>query len=58
MAANDCHRYPAVESKTDRHQSVGGHGWQVTNARFTRDGKFVVTVGGADRTIIQWRLSP
>jgi WD40 repeat protein len=54
-----CYRYPAVEPKMDgyhSHHSVGGHGHCVTNVRFTRDSKFIVTVGGSDRTIIQWRL--
>ena len=32
-----------------------GHGGQITGIRFTRDEKFLATIGGEDKTLIIWK---
>ena len=45
--------YPAIDS-THKGKSFGGHSEHVLRAEFNEDGSKVFTVGGMDRTIIQW----
>ncbi len=49
------HRFPCVE---DGHGvAVGlGHAGAVTNVRFSPDARRVLSTGGADRAVFQWRL--
>jgi len=35
-----------------------GHSSHVTNVRFTQDKSRVITIGGADHAIFQWRFIP
>ena len=35
-----------------------GHSAHVTNVRFTADGQHVITTGGADHAIFQWKFIP
>ena len=35
-----------------------GHSAHVTNVRFTADQHHVISVGGADRAVFQWRFLP
>ena len=48
-------RFPCVEPHHGF--SVGvGHAGSVTNVCFSGDGQRVLSTGGADRTVFQWRL--
>lgn len=35
-----------------------GHSSHVTNVRFTQDKRRVITIGGADHAVFQWRFMP
>lgn len=35
-----------------------GHSSHVTNVRFTHDKKRIISIGGADHAIFQWRFFP
>ena len=35
-----------------------GHSAHVTNVRFSCDGSYVISTGGADHSIFQWRFIP
>lgn len=47
-------RYPCVE-KGAMYQSYRGHSSHVCCLRFTNDHRFLISTGGDDKTIIQWR---
>ena len=47
--------YPCVVTRAPRRTSKG-HSSHVMNVRFTADEKRVVSVGGKDRAIFQWRM--
>lgn len=57
--------FPCLPKLSDRstrvqfpeHREYGGHSSHVTNCAFTSDGKFVLSTGGMDQTIIRWRIS-
>jgi microtubule-associated protein-like 6 len=51
-----CHsfRYPCVE-KGAMFQCYRGHSSHVTCVRFTNDHRFLVSLGGADKCVMQWR---
>merc|ERR1719300_326583 len=49
------HRYPAI--KEEAHWEFTGHGAFVVGCKFTTDAKRVITVGGGDRAIFQWRVT-
>lgn len=53
------YRYP-VQSKNAQYVDVakGGHADAVTKVRFTSDDKRMITLGGVDRTVMQWRVVP
>lgn len=36
----------------------GGHGSHVTNVRFTHDDGHLVSLGGKDTSVFQWRVLP
>mmetsp|Transcript_15837 Transcript_15837/g.19039 ORF Transcript_15837/g.19039 Transcript_15837/m.19039 type:complete len:749 (+) Transcript_15837:42-2288(+) len=48
-------RYPVLE-ETNKQRRVTGHSAHVTSVRFTKDGKYLISTGGGDKSIIQWRL--
>jgi len=48
-------RYPAAQRK-QVHRVFYAHSGPLTKARFTADDAYIVTSGGPDQTIIQWRL--
>jgi len=48
------HNYPAIE--TDAHYAYGGHAEFVVGVDFLVDDSYLITVGGADMSIFQWRL--
>ena len=47
-------RYPCV-SPLDAHRSYVGHSSHVTNTTFTFGGRYVITTGGNDKCVFQWR---
>jgi len=48
-------RYPVLE-ETNKQRRIAGHSAHVTNVRFSKDGKYLVSAGGGDKSIIQWRV--
>jgi len=48
-------RYPVVAKKVDRVRGKG-HSSNVMCTRFSKDGKRVLSVGGNDKAIFQWRI--
>jgi len=49
------YRYP-VEHTGNKFQCKSGHSSHVPRVRWTRDEKYVVSAGGADKAVIQWKL--
>ena len=56
-------RYPCMGTKTEdgkqlpaESKSYDGHSSHVTNARFSHNDRHLMTVGGNDKSIFQWRL--
>ncbi|KAH9137683.1 hypothetical protein LEN26_005631 [Aphanomyces euteiches] len=49
-------RYPCL-TKGAKFIQGKGHSSHVTNVRFTRDDKYIISIGGNDRTTMQWKLS-
>jgi microtubule-associated protein-like 6 len=47
-------RYPALKPDS-LHQTYVGHAGHVTCVRFTASRRFVVSIGGADRTVLVWK---
>ena len=35
-----------------------GHSSHITNVKFTKGDQYILTTGGADRTLMQWRIDP
>ena len=48
------YRYPVVSKEPEGH-NYRGHSSHVTNVRFTCDDRYVLSTGGADLSIFQWR---
>ncbi|XP_053133647.1 echinoderm microtubule-associated protein-like 3 isoform X2 [Hemicordylus capensis] len=48
-------QYPCAKPKAPSHL-YGGHGSHVTNVRFTHDDGHLVSMGGKDASIFQWRV--
>lgn len=48
-------RYPCVDKESAMRTSVG-HSSHVTNVRFTYDESYVISTGGRDRCILQWKV--
>ena len=48
-------KFPSVK-KGAKFKRYSGHSAHVTNVRFTADGRRVVTVGGADHAVFQWKV--
>ncbi|CAM4697420.1 echinoderm microtubule-associated protein-like 3 isoform X1 [Lepidochelys kempii] len=48
-------QYPCARAKAPSHV-YGGHGSHVTNVRFTNDDSHLVSLGGKDTSIFQWRV--
>eukprot|EP00111_Clytia_hemisphaerica_P009365 TCONS_00027488-protein len=50
-------RFPCIK-KGAKFRRYTGHSAHVTNVRFTADGMHVITTGGADHAIFQWKFIP
>ena len=48
-------RYPCCKEQSD-FRAFKGHSAQVMSVRFSSDGKYVFSVGGLDKTIIQFEV--
>ncbi|XP_054664288.1 echinoderm microtubule-associated protein-like 3 isoform X2 [Grus americana] len=48
-------QYPCARPKAPSHV-YGGHGSHVTNVRFTHDDGHLVSLGGKDTSVFQWRV--
>lgn len=48
-------RYPCIVPNAD-HKPYGGHSSHVTNIGFTADDAWVVSTGGEDRAVFQWKV--
>ncbi|XP_064359274.1 echinoderm microtubule-associated protein-like 3 isoform X2 [Dromaius novaehollandiae] len=48
-------RYPCARAKAPSHV-YGGHGSHVTNVRFSHDDAHLVSLGGKDTSVFQWRV--
>jgi len=46
-------RYPCIDSQAQC-KEFHGHSWNVTGAMFTAKDKFLLTIGGHDRTLLVW----
>jgi len=47
-------RYPSDVGRAD-HKTFVGHSFHVTKCCFSYNDEFLVTIGGEDRTVLQWR---
>uniref|UniRef100_A0A3Q4GGM9 EMAP like 5 n=1 Tax=Neolamprologus brichardi TaxID=32507 RepID=A0A3Q4GGM9_NEOBR len=50
-------RYPCVK-KGAKFKKYLGHSAHITNARWSHDYQWVVTIGGADHSVFQWKFVP
>nr|XP_033809957.1 echinoderm microtubule-associated protein-like 3 isoform X2 [Geotrypetes seraphini] len=48
-------QYPCAKPKAPSHM-YAGHGSHVTNVRFTHDDSHLISMGGKDTSIFQWRM--
>ena len=48
-------RYPCTEEKSKAVEGRG-HSSHVTNVKFSLDDRFVITTGGNDQCVFQWKL--
>lgn len=48
------YRYPCLEKAEKK--VFGGHSSHVTNVRFTCDGQYLISTGGNDKAVIQWKV--
>ncbi|XP_078391038.1 echinoderm microtubule-associated protein-like 3 isoform X1 [Cetorhinus maximus] len=48
-------QYPCAKPKAPSHM-YGGHGSHVTNVRFTHNDTHLISTGGKDTTVMQWRV--
>lgn len=49
-------RFPAPKPGESKCKRYGGHSAHVTNARFSFDDHYVVSTGGGDKSVMQWRV--
>jgi len=49
-------KYPAVSNKPDVHRKYLGHSSFVVGVEFCRNNEYLITCGGNDMAIFQWRL--
>ena len=49
------YRYPCADPDAKCTEAVG-HACHVTNVAFSSDGTRVISIGGADRSILQWKV--
>ncbi|TNM95484.1 hypothetical protein fugu_016567 [Takifugu bimaculatus] len=50
-------RYPCIK-KGAKFKKYLGHSAHITNARWSHDYQWVVTIGGADHSVFQWKFVP
>lgn len=48
-------RYPCTQKGNEKHVKVG-HSSHVMNVKFSPDGKYLFSVGGNDKAVMQWRV--
>ena len=51
-------KYPSTTRRSESNAGIGAHSSHVSNVRFTSDGRYVLSTGGNDRTLMQWRVIP
>ncbi|XP_078284140.1 echinoderm microtubule-associated protein-like 3 isoform X2 [Rhinoraja longicauda] len=49
-------QYPCSKPKAPSHM-YGAHGSHVTNVRFTHNDSYLISTGGKDTTVMQWRVT-
>jgi len=49
-------RYPVLDVSNSQRR-IHGHSAHVTNVRFTPDGKYLLTTGGGDKSVVQWKVT-
>lgn len=55
----EVYNFPCVARSPENGKiSLIGHSDAVTNAAFTADNSFLLTLGGEDRCVMQWRVTP
>jgi len=50
------YKYPAVSNKPEAHRAYLGHSSFVVGVEFCRDDEYLITCGGNDMAIFQWKL--
>jgi len=48
------YRYPCLEG--NRGKSYGGHSSHVPRVSFNSNGEYLLTVGGNDKALLQWKI--
>ena len=51
------YNYP-VEKASDASRSFSAHSEHVVRVQFSGDGKRLFSLGGQDKTLVQWRIKP
>ena len=51
------YNYP-VEQSSSASRSFSAHSEHVVRVEFTKDGKRLFSLGGQDKTLVQWRIKP
>ena len=51
------YRYPVLVKNSDCFIAIG-HGSHVTNVRFSNDDAYLLSTGGEDQCVMQWRVEP
>jgi len=49
-------KYPAISNKSDVHRKYKGHSSFVVGVEFCRNNEYLITCGGNDMAIFQWKL--
>lgn len=50
------YNYPVLKNETSQYIEGKGHSSHVTNCRFNSDDTYLLTTGGNDRSLFQWRI--
>ena len=48
-------KFPSCKNKA-AYNKYGGHAADVTNVRFTHSDKYVISTGGGEKSIFQWKF--
>ncbi len=52
------YNYPVLENASSKFVLGKGHSSHVTNCRFNADDSYLLTTGGNDRSVFQWKITP